>query len=287
MIMNDTSGENGKVRRKAFQLVKKNQEHILHVIRDMELQQYRGKGVNCTVCNQEFSSFAPVYKWILESHGISPSGLECKVESPTGRCPNCGSLPRHRLLWHYLHDHTKLFDGIHWKLLEIAPIKPFFTFFSGLPFILYYPCDLNPEQSHYQGYPGKILKADLCNLPFDDDSFDVILCSHVLEHVVNDHMAMAEMYRVMARGGWGIFQSPVFYNLETTLEDPAVTTPEEREKLFGQRDHVRKYGQDYGQRISGAGFHVSEIGYVNTFTPEEIAYFGFDPFEKIFLCEKG
>jgi ubiquinone/menaquinone biosynthesis C-methylase UbiE len=98
---------------------------------------------------------------------------------------------------------------------------------------------------------------DLHNAPFEDNSFDVVFCNHVLEHVEDDKQCMSELYRVMKPGGFGIFQVPIDYTREKTYEDKSITSPEDREKHFWQKDHVRLYGLDYPTRLTAAGFKVT------------------------------
>ena len=114
----------------------------------------------------------------------------------------------------------------------------------------------------------------------------MILCNHVLEHVPADTQAMAELYRVMKKGGWGILQVPVDYNREKTYEDFTITKPKEREKAFGQHDHVRWYGQDYKDRLKSAGFKVIEDDYVKSFSSEELLQMGLNPSHLIYYCKK-
>ena len=105
------------------------------------------------------------------------------------------------------------------------------------------------------------VKADITNLPFKDDSFDVIFCNHVFEHIPDDDKAMQELYRVMKKGGMGIFQIPLDVTRAKTFEDDSITDPNERAKIFGQYDHVRVYGLDYFEKLRLNGFKVEEINY--------------------------
>lgn len=276
-----SSEGNGRIRSIASRMVQINREQILGVIRDRELQQFYGTGVYCPVCHMEFSSFAPAYRW-----APSDKGDQLVVVAEAGRCPNCDSLERHRLLWKFLHEKTNLFSGNNITLMEIAPDMQFYNLFRQAPGISYYPCDINPDQEKYRKFATRILQADICKLTFDDNFFDVILCCHVMEHVEDDIAAMKELFRVLKSGGWAVIQSPVYYQEEKTFEDPSVSSPEEKERLFGQSDHLRKYGRDYKSRIEGAGFNVLEFDFVKSFHQEEIIRFGFDPYEKIYLCIK-
>ena len=130
------------------------------------------------------------------------------------------------------------------------------------------------------------VKMDIHQIPFEDNTFDVVFCNHVLEHVDDDLLACQEINRVLKPKGWGIIQSPV-YPLEKTLEDKTVIDPTEREKLFGQRDHVRKYGKDYAKRLSASGLNVQENRFVKSLEQAIIKRHALAPDEIIFYCTKG
>jgi ubiquinone/menaquinone biosynthesis C-methylase UbiE len=130
------------------------------------------------------------------------------------------------------------------------------------------------------------VKMDVHKIPFSDDTFDVVFCNHVLEHVEDDLKACAEFNRVLKPTGWGILQSPV-YELEKTLEDSSVTDPAARERLFGQRDHVRKFGLDYAERLRKSGLNIEENQFVKGMPEERVKRFALAPDEVIFVCKKG
>jgi SAM-dependent methyltransferase len=127
-------------------------------------------------------------------------------------------------------------------------------------------------------------RVDVQALPFGEGTFDVVLCNHVLEHVDDDRLAMRELRRVLDSNGWAILQSPIDPALATTYEDPALVEPAEREKAFGQRDHVRMYGADYADRLAEAGFRVHPDDYVRTLPAETIERHALPAFETVFLC---
>jgi len=106
------------------------------------------------------------------------------------------------------------------------------------------------------------VKVDIQSLPFNENTFDVVICNHVLEHVPDDKKAMREIFRVLKSGGFAIIQVPANYSMEKTLEDPAITDPKEREKHFRQKDHYRLYGRDYLKKIEDAGFVIREENYL-------------------------
>ncbi len=130
------------------------------------------------------------------------------------------------------------------------------------------------------------VEADICDLPFKDNTYDVILCNHVLEHIPNDQKAMQELYRVMKPGGWGIFQIPQDLDREHTFEDNSITDRKERARIFGQYDHVRIYGRDYFDKLRNIGFNVTEVSFNKNLTPEEIDRYRLAPNEIIPLVRK-
>lgn len=166
--------------------------------------------------------------------------------------PSTLSLERHRLLWLFLKNETDFFTKP-LKLLHFAPEQAFFKRFKKLQNLDYTTSDLNS--------PLADVKADICNLPFKENSFDVILCNHVLEHIPDDTKAMQELYRVLKLGGWGVFQIPQDLNREVTFEDNSITDKKERAEIFGQYDHVRIYGRDYFDKLRSVGFEVTEVDY--------------------------
>ncbi|MBU2995026.1 methyltransferase domain-containing protein [Cellulophaga baltica] len=188
-----------------------------------------------------------------------PYGYESPRENVLS--PSTLSLERHRLLWLYLKNETDFFTKPQ-KLLHFAPEQAFHKRFKGLKNISYTTTDLNS--------PLADVKADICNLPFEENSFDVIFCNHVLEHIPNDKKAMEEMYRILKPGGWGIFQIPQDLNRAVTFEDDSITDKKERAKIFGQYDHVRIYGRDFFEKLRGIGFTVEEVDYTSQLTPEQV-----------------
>ncbi len=178
---------------------------------------------------------------------------------PDRQCWGCGSLERHRLL-------SLLFDlrpellrpGA--SVLHIAPESMLVRRLRAGA-ARYVGGDLHAEFG-----PAAL---DVLDLPFAPASFDVVLCNHVLEHVPDDRRAMAELRRVMRPGGWGMLLVPDVSE-PTTQEDPSVTDPAERERLYGQSDHVRRYGRDYVDRLRAAGFATEVIRLEDHLTPETI-----------------
>jgi SAM-dependent methyltransferase len=175
--------------------------------------------------------------------------------------PGTLSLERHRLMWLYLQNDTNFFSA-RLKVLSIAPEQCFLKRFKKLKNLEYITADLYS--------PIVDVKADILDLPFKDNEFDVIFCNHVLEHIEDDTKAMSELYRVMKPGGWGIFQVPMRYGYDKTYEDFSITDKEERKKHFGQYDHVRWYGRDYFERLKKVGFQVEQVKYYKTLSKSEM-----------------
>lgn len=175
--------------------------------------------------------------------------------------PSTLSLERHRLLWLYLKNETDFFTKAN-KVLHFAPEQAFHKRFKKLHSIDYTTTDLNS--------PLAEVKADICNLPFKDNSFDVILCNHVLEHIPDDTKAMQELFRILKPGGWGIFQIPQDLKRAETFEDDSITDRKERAKIFGQYDHVRIYGRDYFDKLRGIGFNVEEVDYTQKLSEKDV-----------------
>ena len=191
--------------------------------------------------------------------------------------PSTYSLERHRLLWLYLKNETSFFKA-KLKVLHFAPELALMNQFKKLKNLSYDTVDLNS--------PIADIKADICDLPFLDNSYDFILCNHVLEHVIDDDKAMRELYRVLKKNGLGIFQVPIDYNRDTTFEDFSVTNKKERNKLFGQYDHVRIYGLDFFDRLQKAGFSVERCEYTSKLPKEDIIKFCLPKKEIIPICRK-
>jgi SAM-dependent methyltransferase len=214
----------------------------------------------CPICQSNLRSFLP--------YGY-PRRLDV-------RCPICDSVERHRLIWLFFQKKTNLFDANKKKMLHIAPERCLATRLSGMQSMEYLSADICN--------PAAMVKMDITNIQYPDNTFDVIYCSHILEHILDDRKAMREFYRVLTNEGWAVLQVPIM--LETTYEDPAIIDPTERAKAFGQSDHVRCYGQDYEQRLIDAGFNVKRIKVTEVVKQKEIERMRIDEKEDIFFCTK-
>ena len=223
---------------------------------------YAGNNVQCPVCMHSFRKFLPY-------------GRQSRANA---LCPNCLALERHRLMYLYLKEKTGFFkDDL--KVLHVAPEACFIHRFEQMDNLDYVTADIES--------PLAKVKMDIHDIPFDENTFDVVFCNHVMEHVHDDIKSMSELHRVLKPGGWGIIQIPLFHPMpDITDEDTSITDPAERERRFGQDDHVRLYGKDYPDRLRKGGFHVTVDDYVLQLPDEQVDKYALPLDEMIYFCEK-
>ncbi len=220
---------------------------------------YIGNQVECPICNHHYRQFLPYGR-------INPR--------LNALCPSCLSLERHRLIWLYLKEKTNFFSA-KLDVLHIAPEPCFMNRFEKQHGVKYITADIES--------PLAKVKMDIHQIPFGDNHFDAVLCNHVLEHVQDDIKAMSEIKRVLKPGGWAIMQVPFFTPVpDVTFEDASITDPRQREKIFGQDDHVRLFGKDYSKRISRSGLVAEEIN----FAKDQPERFGLQSAEIIYVGKK-
>ena len=209
---------------------------------------YLGRGRECPICGARRRKFLP-YGYVTSREDAL--------------CPRCLSLERHRLIWLWLERHSDLFAS-HPHILPIAPEVSLMRHFKR----------------HYKEYKERYVTADLespladmhfdvQHIPLEARSIDVVICNHLLEHVEDDRVALAELYRILKPGGWGIMLVPEDRSRATTFEDDTITDAKERTRLFGQYDHRRVYGRDYDERLAEAGFVVERIAVTDLLSHEE------------------
>ncbi|MCF8105884.1 MAG: methyltransferase domain-containing protein [Desulfohalobiaceae bacterium] len=222
---------------------------------------YQGKNRFCPVCENSINRFLPHYD----------------SARPEARCPVCRSLERHRLDWIFFRKMTDLFSLQDKRFLHVAPEQMFEKRFRALHSLTYVTVDLKERTADVRG--------DLMHLPFPEKTFDSIYCSHVLEHVPDDRQALHELYQILKPSGWAVIQVPI--TAQRTREDSNMSDPLLRAKIFGQHDHLRRYGYDFKDRLEAAGFRVmihraeSIIG-----NRENLARMGIQENRTVFSCRR-
>lgn len=224
----------------------------------------RGKTFTDPIDGKSFRMFLPYGYGNQRDNVLSPSTL---------------SLERHRLLWLYLKNETDFFTATEKReVLHFAPEQAFYRRFKKQPNINYTTTDLFS--------PLADIKADICNLPFKDNQYDIIFCNHVLEHIPDDTKAMQELFRVLKPNGMAILQIPQDLNRVITFSDDTITDKQQRAKIFGQYDHVRIYGRDYFDKLRHIGFKVVEEDYTKKISPELLKKYCLSLGEIIPVCFK-
>ena len=235
---------------------------LSYVARPVLALALKGNAFTDPIDGKSFRTFLPYGYGTQRNNVLSPCTL---------------SLERHRLLWLYLKNETDFFTAPK-KVLHFAPEQAFYKLFRNQKNLEYTTTDLLS--------PLADVKADICNLPFADNSYDLILCNHVLEHIPDDTKAMQELYRVLKPGGMGIFQIPQDLSRAETFEDDSITDPKERARIFGQYDHVRVYGRDYFDKLRNIGFTVVEEDYTQKIAPDLVERYCLAKGEIIPVCYK-
>ncbi len=222
---------------------------------------YVGNNVECPVCGKEFRKFLPY-------------GNKAGVNR---LCPNCLSLERHRLMWLYLRDFSDFFTT-ELKVLHIAPEQPFLKKFKAAENLSYTTGDLLS--------PIADIHFDIMDIPLADDSYDFVICNHVMEHVENDIIAMKEVRRILKPGGRAILQVPINYTYQETAENKSITDPKDRERIYGQYDHLRWHGLDYPKRLEKAGFNVEYFDIKQHINTDLVERYRLDKQEILYVSKK-
>jgi len=222
---------------------------------------YAGSKRKCPVCSSGARRFIEF-------------GIKARADA---RCPFCRALERHRLFWLFIERKTSFQSKPPQKALHIAPEAILEKKLRPLIGEGYVTADLFS--------PDVDLKMDILDIQFPDNTFDFIYCSHVLEHVQDDRKAMREFHRVLTPNGIAILLVPI--TAKKTIEDPSIEDPKERLRLFGQEDHVRRYGPDYEARLKEEGFTVETIHKEDFLSPEEIEIMGLTKASgELYVCKK-
>lgn len=256
LLLDELSNENRVIKKQLMVL-----ESILDNIYDVTVKEKKC----CPICNNEFNAYLPFGELLRKN----------------AQCPQCGSLERHRLSYLYLSSETNIFkDDV--KLLHFAPESILADIFSKCANINYLPVDL---------FPGPNVKeqVDIQDIQYEDNSFDVIYCSHVLEHVPDDRKAMKELHRVLkpaSEGSYAVIQVPINPKFSKTLENEEYNTPELRSKHYNQQDHLRYYGTDFPEKLKDEGFNVKIYTALDIIEEKFIEKYGIKNEEQFYICTK-
>lgn len=223
---------------------------------------YRGDRYHCSGCGQSYRTFLPM------SDGALPRANVV--------CPGCGILERHRMLMLFLENETDLYQKKH-RVLYFAPEYSLQEHLKKQPTIDYLSTDIDSSLA--------MQEFDIMDIPHPDNSFSAIFCSHVLAHVIDDKLALRELYRITEKGGFLLLLDPPT-EIPKTIEDKNADTPEKRLKLFQQDDRYRIYGQDFSERLAEPGFEVEVIDYVKTLPAEIVEKYRLSEKDLIFMCWK-
>lgn len=237
---------------------------------------YFGLRYQCPFCHAHLRTFRPdgLAFSVLKEKRIVGGGYRANA-----RCPVCGSKDRERLIHLYLLNKTDIFEKPK-KVLHVAPEARVADVLGKQASVDYLTADLCSDDV--------MVKMDITSIQYSDNTFDVIMCNHVLEHIIDDRKAMSELYRTLKAGGWTILQVPLSLSLEKTYEDFSITSTRGREEAFGQGDHVRVYAKDYKNRLEHAGFKVDVFKWITE--SENFGgrknRFGLNEEESLFLASK-
>jgi hypothetical protein len=235
----------------------------------------------CPVCNSIQPHFLPLpdyYRKQSEKYGFVHFGKSEMTSLDTYLCPLCKASDRERLMAFWIINNlgSQIFLDTH--IIHFAPEKSLSAMLKQLKLLNYKTADFVMQEVDF--------KVDITKLPFSDDSYDFFICSHILEHVINDDKAIEELYRILKPGGNGIILTPISTVIKSTIEDTAINTEEDRWKYFGQNDHVRLYSHnDFVMKIKQHGFILYELG-IEHFGNEVFFQLGLKKTSILYIVEK-
>jgi len=240
---------------------------------------YKGNMFYCPYCKNSFRKFLPgVFNFpVLYEKQVVGGGYRENLI-----CPRCYSKDRDRLFYLFLKDKTTIFKEEQ-KIFHVAPEGCLRTLLTSLPNI---ECTAGVKYLEGYYYDRMTNLVDITELPYEDDFFDAVICSHVLEHIPDDKKAIKEVFRVLKPGGFAILHVPISKILQITFEDSSIDSPEEREIAFGQFDHVRIYGQDFKTRVENVGFTLRLFNPYKEKWYDDIEKYALNPEEDLFVAYK-
>ncbi len=215
---------------------------------------YAGDSIECPICERRFRQFLH------------------------GKCPRCNLPERHRVIYLYLTRCVPaLGDGK--RLAHFAPEIAVQERLAKLPRLRYVTLDLDSTMVD--------LNMDLTHLGLRDRTCDAVVCSHVLEHIEKDRLAMSELLRILTGDGFALILVPLDATREATFEDPANRTPRQRREAYGMSNHVRIYGRDFVTRLSGVGFSVETLECGRAFGEEACRTYGLEASSTFWICRRS
>lgn len=236
--------------------------------------QFRGAERYCPICRSHVSHFDALETAAEVNERRKVVGA---MRVPDDMCPICFSVSRQRLISLYLSDVLDLSGK---RLLHMAPDWGLYFWLKGRA-ASYTSCDIDP--SSYTVVHG-VEYADIMAMPYPDDAFDVVLCSHILEHIPDDAGAIRELRRITADDGVVLLMVPEALDGEPTVEDPDINDPAEQERRFGQCDHVRIYARgDFVARLERNGFRVEEFDGYGQY-PDRARELRLNPAERLWVA---
>ena len=224
----------------------------------VKLPAYLGTSHSCPVCGVGLRAFKPMWKSYgrnIERYGYIHRHAEMETFNLAAMtCPKCDATDRERLMAIYLDEvWPSLPQDKPIRLVDFAPAYPLSQKIKQYPGIAYRSADLMRRDVQDS--------IDLTNIAYLDESVDVFICSHVLEHIPDDRKAMRELRRILRPGGFGLMLVPLVIGVDETTEEQGETSIEYRWKHFGMGDHVRQYGRrDFVDRLTASGFKVDQLG---------------------------
>jgi len=233
-----------------------------------------GNSVVCPICNSSFLFFLSGGKKndVFKKYKVTGAGYRKNMQ-----CPKCFTIDRSRLLYLYLNRYLKITSHKDIRVLHVSPKYEFTDFFLGLKNIEYHSIDLDPNEA--------MMVMDITDLSFANEYFDLIICNHVLEQVLDEKKAINEIYRVLKTSGEAIIQAPISLSLDKTLEIEELK-PHLRKKTYGQSDMVRLYGQDYVTRFSNNGLRPMVVHQEEFLSKGEQIKFSLNQSESVYVFLK-
>lgn len=220
---------------------------------------FAGQNYYCPICDSHIKNFLTLHR----SYHLY--------------CPVCRSLQRYRLVWLFFNSRFARLGETRESMLHIAPEPALAWRFRQVSGLEYLSADLYNSKA--------MVRMDVSDIQYPEASFDIIYCSHVLEHVPDDRRALREFYRVLRPGGYAVLIVPILSS--ETFEDASITTPEERQRVYGQHDHLRSYGPDFKERVEQAGFKVLRLEVGDLADAAQAQEMGLGDAEVIFYCKKA